>query len=240
MEINNIEVNEPQILKTMSTPIKLSEMTPEEKQALKAELQQEEKAAKAKIKEDKAALKEIGVEFLEKNIDTLVNRQQDIEKLVDSLFTDFGAILNLKSQVYGVDILEQDSHTITNSEGTASIKIGQNVNITFDGTEAAGVQKIMNYLTAISGHEDNEDMKKMSETVKMLLKPSLKTNMLNPAKIIQLNGMRATYNSPEFDEGMDIIVNAQIRQKGSSYVSGYKFIKVGDVPAKKIEFRFTV
>ena len=96
MEINNIEVNEPQILKTMSTRIKLSEMTAEEKQALKAELAQEEKAAKAKIKEDKNALKEIGVEFLEKNIDMLVNRQQEIEKLVDGLFTDFGDILTLK------------------------------------------------------------------------------------------------------------------------------------------------
>lgn len=224
----------------MSTPIKLSEMTQEEKNQLKAELKKEEQAAKTKIKEDKTALKEIGVEFLEKNIDTLVNRQQDIEKLVDGLFTDFSNILTLKSEVYGVDVLDQDSHTITSSDGTSSIKIGQNVNITFDGTEAVGVQKIMNYLTAISGHEDNEDMKKMSETVKMLLKPSLKTNMLNPAKIIQLNGMRATYNSLEFDEGMDIIVNAQIRQKGSSYVSGYKFVQVGDVPAKKIEFRFTV
>lgn len=224
----------------MSTSIKLSEMTPEDKKALLAELAKEQQEAKAKIKSEKSALKEIAVEFLDKNIDTLVKRQGELEHLVESLFTDFSKIIELKSQVFGVDILEQDSHTITNSDGTASIKIGQNVNITFDGTEAAGVQKIMNYLTAISGSEDNEDMKKMSETVKMLLKPSLKTNMLNPAKIIQLNGMRATYNSPEFDEGMDIIVNAQIRQKGSSYVSGYKFVQVGDVPAKKVEFRFTV
>jgi len=52
--------------------------------------------------------------------------------------------------------------------------------------------------------------------------------------------MRATYNSPEFDEGMDIIQNAQIRQKGSSYVSGFKFIKIGDNQTKKVEFRFTV
>jgi hypothetical protein len=83
-------------------------------------------------------------------------------------------------------------------------------------------------------------MKKMSQTVKLLLKPSFKTKMLNPAKIIQLNAMRNTYNSPEFDEGMDIIIAAQVRQKGSNYVSGYKFVKVGNVPSKKVEFRFTV
>ncbi len=52
--------------------------------------------------------------------------------------------------------------------------------------------------------------------------------------------MRASYNSPEFEDGMDIIINAQLRQKGSSYVAGYKFIQLGDVPAVKVEFRFTV
>ncbi|MCJ1809881.1 DUF3164 family protein [Flavobacterium covae] len=215
-------------------------MTPEEKAALKKQLAQEAKQEKEKKQADLATLKELQNNFLEENIDLLVNRQGEMEDLVNTLFANFGHIISLKAEVYGTERLEQDSHTVTNADGTASITIGQNVNITFDGSESAGVQKIMDYLTAISGNEDNEDMKKMSETVKLLLKPSLKTKMLNPAKIIQLNAMRNTYNSPEFDEGMDIIVNAQIRQKGSSYVSGYKFVQIGDVPSKKIEFRFTV
>ncbi len=224
----------------MNPPIDIKQLTPEQKAALKKELAQEAKQDKEKKQGDIATLKELQNTFLEQNIDTLVNRQGEMETLVAQLFTDFSDILTLKSQVYGLDRLEQDSHTITNSDGTASITIGQNVNITFDGSESAGVQKIMNFLTAISGNEDNEDMKKMSETVKLLLKPSLKTKMLNPAKIIQLNAMRATYNSPEFEDGMDIIINAQLRQKGSSYVAGYKFIQLGDVPAVKVEFRFTV
>lgn len=224
----------------MENQLDIKNLSAEDRKALKKQLAQEEKAEKEMRKGDIATLKELGATFLNENIDGLIHRQGEMEDLVNNLFSNFNHILNLKAQVYGMDRLDQDSHTITNPEGTASITIGQNVNITFDGTEAAGVQKIMNYLTAISGNEDNEDMKKMSETVKLLLKPSMKTKMLNPAKIIQLNAMRATYNSPEFDEGMDIIVNAQIRQKGSSYVSGYKFIQVGDVPSKKVEFRFTV
>ena len=220
--------------------IDIKKLSPEQKKAFAKQLALEAKEDKQKKQGDIATLKDLQGEFLEKNIDTLVNRQGEMETLVGQLFTDFSDILELKSQVYGLDRLEQDSHTITNPDGSASITIGQNVTITFDGSESAGVQKIMNYLTAISGHEDNEDMKKMSETVKLLLKPSMKTKMLNPAKIIQLNAMRATYNSPEFDDGMDIIINAQIRQKGSSYVAGYKFVQVGDIPAVKVEFRFTV
>ncbi len=224
----------------MENKLDITKLSPEDRKALKTQLAQEDKAEKQKRQGDIATLKELGATFLNENIDGLIHRQGEMEDLVNNIFSNFNDILTLKSQVYGMDRLDQDSHTITNPEGTASITIGQNVNITFDGTEAAGVQKIMNYLTAISGNEDNEDMKKMSETVKLLLKPSMKTKMLNPAKIIQLNAIRATYNSPEFDEGMDIIVNAQIRQKGSSYVSGYKFIQVGEVPSKKVEFRFTV
>ncbi|WP_329804381.1 hypothetical protein [Flavobacterium facile] len=218
----------------------ITKLSAAELKSLKKQMVEQEKQEKEKKKGDIATLKELQNNFLEQNIDTLVNRQGEMETLVNDLFANFSDILSLKGQVYGLDRLDQDSHTITNQEGTSSITIGQNVNITFDGTEAVGVQKIMDYLTAISGNEDNEDMKKMSETVKLLLKPSMKTKMLNPSKIIQLNAMRGTYNSPEFDEGMDIIINAQIRQKGSSYVSGYKFIQVRDVPSKKVEFRFTV
>ncbi len=225
----------------METPnFDIASLSPAQKAALKQQLAKEAKEEKEKKQGDIVALKELQNNFLDQNIDHLINRQGEMETMVNELFNDFTDILNLKGQVYGLERLDQDSHTITNPEGTASITIGQNINITFDGTEATGVQKIMNYLTALSGTADNEEMKKMSETVKLLLKPSLKTKMLNPAKIIQLNAMRATYNSPEFEEGMDIIVNAQIRQKGSSYVSGYKFVKVGDVPSKKVEFRFTV
>ncbi len=227
----------------MSEAIDISKLTDEQKKQMRLDLQKEEKQKKELKKQDTATLKELSSAFLDENIDGLIQRQNDQEILVANIFGNFDKILKLKADVYGLDRLDQDSHTITNQDGSASITIGFNVGITFDGSETAGVQKIMNYLTAISSKEDdeeNENMKKMSETVKLLLKPSMKTKMLNPSKIIQLNAMRATYNSPEFDEGMDIIVNAQIRQKGSTYVSGYKFIKVGDNQNKKVEFRFTV
>ena len=218
----------------------ISKMSASEKKQFLKQLQKEEKEERLKKQGDVDTLKQLSAAFLTENIDNLVERQGEMEKLVATIFSSFDAILKLKADIYGVKRLEQDSHTITNAEGSESITIGQNVNIIFDGSESAGVQKIMNYLTGISGDESNEEMKKLSETVKLLLKPSMKTKMLNPAKIIQLNAMRATYNSPEFDEGMDIIQAAQIRQKGSSYVSGFKLVKIGDNQTKKVEFRFTV
>lgn len=220
--------------------IDIKKLSAADKKALKAELAQEEKAEKEKRKADVAALKNIGLEFLNNNIDTLALRHIDMETEVARIFKDLSAYIDLKANIYGVEKLDQDSHTVTHPEGDCSITIGYNPGISFDGTETAGVQKIMNYLTALSGDENDENAQKLSKAVKFFLRPNFKTGMLNPGRIIQLNQMRKDFNSPEFDEGMDIIVDAQNKTKGSTYVSGYKHIDLGDNRTRKVEFRFTV
>jgi hypothetical protein len=225
---------------TETKPVNISELSADDKKKLMAELAAEDKAAKQKMKADKVAYKELSVEFLVKNIDPLIERQNDMEALVDTIFENFNDVLTLKKDIYGIDKLDQESHTVTHPDGSCSITIGHNITISFDGTETAGIQKIMNYLTALSGDENDENAVKLSKAVNQLLKPNVKTGMLNPAKIIQLNQMRSDFNSPEFDEGMDIITDAQNRTKGSTYVSGYKFVQIGENRTKKVEFRFTV
>lgn len=220
-------------------PIDLKTLSPEEKKALKAQIAAEEKAEKLERASNIQALKEMGVEFLEANIDSLVMAQEEMEKNVANIFKSMSSHIELKAKIYGLEKLDQDSHTITHPEGNCSITIGYNAGISFDGTETAGVQKIMDYITGLSGDADDENAQKLFEAVKFLLKPNFKTGMLNPGRIIQLNQMRKTFNSPEFDEGMDIIIEAQNKTKGSTYVSGYKHVDIGNGITKKIEFRFT-
>jgi hypothetical protein len=221
-------------------PIDITQLSTEDKKALKAELAKEEKAEKEKSKTEKIVLKTIGVEFLEKNIDALALRHTDMETAVAGIFKDLTDYIDLKANIYGIEKLDQDSHTVTHPNGLCSITIGYNAGISFDGTETAGVQKIMNYLTGLSGDESDENAQKLSKAVKFFLRPNFKTGMLNPGRIIQLNQMRKDFNSPEFDEGMDIIQDAQNKTKGSAYVSGYKHIDIGDNRTRKVEFRFTV
>lgn len=224
----------------MTETLKISELSAEAKRKLMAELSAEQKATKEKVRADKVAYKELSVEFLIKNIDPLIERQISMVELVDTIFENFNDVLSLKKEIYGVDKLDQESHTVTHPDGSCSITIGHNITISFDGTETAGIQKIMDYLTALSGDDGDENAIKLTKAVNQLLKPNIKTGMLNPAKIIQLNQMRTDFNSPEFDEGMDIIIDAQNRTKGSTYVSGFKFVEVGENRTKKVEFRFTV
>lgn len=213
-------------------------MTAAERKELMEKLAAEERAEKAKLQSDKKAFKELSQDFLTKHIDGLVQRQATMETLVQEIFKDYAPVLDLKSEVFGEDVRDQESHTITAADGSSSITIGHNVNISFDGTENAGVSKIKNFL--ISLQSDDEVAVKLHKAVNVLLRPNKKTGMLNPASIIQLNQMRDEFNSEDFNQGLDIIMNAQGRAKSSMYVSGFKFMDIGNGHKKKMEFRFTI
>lgn len=216
--------------------MKLDKLSQDEKRQLMNQLLAEEKQKKEKLKNDRKAFKELSAEFVTRNIHTLVNHQNDTEDIIKGLFSDFKEIQELKVQVYGER--DQDSHTSTLPDGSASITIGHNVSIKFDGTESSGVEMIMNYINSLE--TDDENTIKLAKMVKIYLKPNPKTKMLNPSKIIELNKLRDEFNSSKFDDGLDIIFNAQIRTKTSMYVSGWKYIKLADGRSKKLEFRFAV
>ncbi len=241
--INDIEVHEYENLSInhknnskMSTTIKLSELNEEQKIALLKELRSSKKEEKLKRKDDINAYKELSSEFVNRNIDELVRQKSSIEDFIGYLFKDYKAVKALKENIYGVK--PQDSHTSTLADGSASITIGYNVTIGFDGTETAGVQKIKSFMESLKS--DDENSQKLSKIANTFLKPNAKTGMLNPSKIIELDKLRDDFLSEEFDEGMDIIFSAQNRHQNSMYVSGWKFIKLESGINKKMEFRFTV
>lgn len=216
----------------------ITKLSAVERKALMADLAKEAKAEKAKKAEDKKAFKEMSSDYVASNIDKLVNHHNMTDNLIVGLFTDFNNILALKESIYGVKVGTQESHTSTLEDGTASITIGHNVTIGFDGTENVGVEKIKEFLTSLSS--DASNVQKLSKAVNTLLKPSAKTGMLNPASIIQLSNMKDDFNSELFNEGLEIIIAAQQRRKNSMYVSGWKFIKDHQGKSVKLDFRFTV
>lgn len=220
----------------MSETLDITKLSAEQKQQLLEQVKQEEKQAKEKVKQDKKAFKELSAEYVERNINNLVDHNRMTEEIIDRLFEDYQSILDLKQSIYGNK--QQDSHTSTLPDGSASITIGHNVTIGFDGTEANGVEKIKEFINSLSS--DQENVKKLAAAVNTFLKPNAKTGMLNPSKIIELSKLKEQFNDNRFDEGLEIIFDAQIRRQNSMYVSGWKFITTKNGKAKKLEFRFTV
>lgn len=216
--------------------IDVSKLSEEQRKDLLDSIKREEKLKKAKEAADKKAYKELNAEYVNRNINSLIDHNRITEEIIDRLFDDYQSILAIKKDIYGET--HQDSHTSTLPDGSASIRIGHNVSIGFDGTESAGVEKIKDFLSSLSNEEEN--VIKLSAAVNTFLKPNAKTGMLNPSKIIELSKLKEQFNDERFDEGLQIIFDAQIRRRNSMYVSGWKFIKTKNGQAKKLEFRFTV
>ncbi len=192
----------------------LSKLSDEEKAKLYADLEADKKAKKERQKADRKTYKELAVEYVERNIDMLVKHNSSTEDLIKKLFEDYEAVREMKVLAYGDK--HQDSHTSTTPDGNASITIGYNVTIGFDGTESSGVEKIKNFITSLS--DEDENTKKLTKMVNTFLKPNAKTGMLNPSKIIELSKLRDDFNDEQFNDGLDIIFNAQQRRQNSMYV----------------------
>ena len=217
--------------------INLSDLSPEARKKLAQQLKEQNKLEKEKRESNIAAFKKLSEEFVTNNIDPLVHHHEITGALIEKLWNGYKSIKELKADVYGTKINEQDSHTSTLEDGSASITIGWNVSIGFDGTESAGVEKIKEFISSLS--TDDENNKKLSAAVNTFLKPNAKTGMLNPAKIIELSKLKSEFNDERFNDGLDIIFNAQQRRQNSMYVSGWKIVELEGRPTK-LEFRFTV
>ena len=215
----------------------ITKLSSKDKAALMLKLAAEAKAEKVQIKEDRKAYKELTQEFVNRNIDQLLHHNDITGVVIEMLFKDYDPVKELKQQVYGNET--QDSHTSTLPDGSASITIGHNVSISFDGTESSGIQKIRDFIASLSDETSDVKTKKLAKSVDTFLKLNPKTGQLNPSKIIELSNLRDEFDDERFNDGLDIIFLAQIRVKTSMYVSGWKVVDVDNKP-KKLTFRFSV
>ena len=220
------------------TAIDITQLTPEQRADLLKQAEELNKQEKAQKEADRKSFKELSEDFVQRIVDKIINKHFEVEEIVKFVFAEYEPIKELKAQAYGTKINEQDSHTSTLADGSASITIGYNVSIGFDGTESAGVEKIKDFINSLA--DDSDKVKKLSKMVNTFLKPNTKTGMLNPSKIIELSRLKDEFNDERFNEGLDIIFNAQIRRQNSMYISGWKFVKAEDGQSKKVEFRFTI
>ncbi len=217
--------------------IDFNDLSPEQQQELMAQAQQKAEEKKKQQEADKVAFKELSAEFVNQNIEKCLNARGLLERVIDELFNDYQKILELKTSVYGDKVKDYNSHTSTLSDGSASITVGWNTVIIFDGTESVGIEMIKEVMASLGG--DDERVAVLKEIIDVFLRKNKKTGQLNPAKIIDLNEKRGQINNSQFDEGLDIIINAQTVTRSSMFVSGWKMIEKDGKPVK-IEFRFTI
>lgn len=198
---------------------------------------QEEKDAKAKKAEDKKLLKNLENDIVLGQIDYFIDKREDIESRIVKLFENIEPAIELRAEVYGNAKRDQDSHTFTLDDGTASLKVGWNVRPSFNGTESEGIVKIRKYMSSLAGESTNE--KVLMEMIQIFLKTDSQGDY-EPRKVRELNQMRDQANSELFNEGMDIINDAMIDIRTSRYASGFKMVDFGGGITKRVNFRFSI
>ncbi|MCV9929493.1 hypothetical protein OIU83_17665 [Flavobacterium sp. LS1R49] len=216
--------------------VTLADLTPEQRKELALEAKESIKAEREKKKGNYIAFKELGAEFIERNIAALTELHSVNENVILNVFKDFSPTLDIRKELYGIK--DQDSFTTTLPDGSQSITIGYNVTISFDGTEPAGITKIKEYLATLSGN--NVNAKKLSASLNLLLKPNGKTGMLKPNVVLQLKALREEYNDEGFDDGIEIIEKAQIFTRTTQYVRGWNYVTAENGQRKKLTFNFSV
>ncbi|MEO6176804.1 MAG: hypothetical protein ABIP27_16755 [Flavobacterium circumlabens] len=217
--------------------VKLSDLSPEQIKQLTIEAKERSKAERKKKQENYIAFKELGAEFLERNITALTELRGINENVILKVFKDFEPTLAIRKELYGAS--DQDSYTTTLPDGSESITIGFNVAISFDGTEPAGITKIKQYLATLTGG-DNTNARKLAASLNLLLKPNGKTGMLKPNVVLQLKALSEEYNDEGFNDGIEIIEKAQIFTRTTQYVRGWKYITDDHGQRKKLTFNFSV
>lgn len=221
----------------MSKTITLKDLTPEQKKAIAKELKEEAKAEKEAKAKNKESLKQLENQAALKHVDFFIFNRNDIEKGILELFRDLEPIIDARCEVYGNEKREQDSHTLTLDDGSASIKVGWNVRPSFNGTEAEGIVKIKKYMASLTGDSENEQI--LMEFLNIALKTDLQGNY-DPKKVRDLNKMREKANSPLFNEGMDIIEEAMIDIRTSRFVRGFKMVEFEEGIKKRVNFNFSI
>ncbi|MGP1501922.1 MAG: DUF3164 family protein [Bergeyella cardium] len=186
---------------------------------------------------DRELLKKLENDFVVENIDFFIDKRGALEDKILVLFANIESLIELRAKTYGNKKRDQESHTFTLDDGSASIRIGWNVRPTFNGTEAEGIVKIKEYMSSLAGDTKNEQI--LMDFLKVALKTDSQGDY-NPKKVRELNSMREKADSTLFNEGMDIINNALKDIRTSRYVRGYKMVDFGDGNIKRVNFNFSI
>ena len=211
----------------------IKQLTAEPRKALLAELEKEERAAKAAREENIAAYKALVDETVAKLAPELADfgTLQNIK--VEETFKAFGEALKLKKELYGYKD-DQASHTFTARDGSASIVVGYNEIIGFDGTESAGVQKIRDFIKTLAADDANRQV--LANLLETFMKPN-KKGELNPTRVAELVAQKDKVDNELFHDGVDIIVNAQFKTRTTTYVKGWYKRMDGD---KELKLEFSI
>lgn len=194
--------------------ITLSELTPQQKKALKAELEKEMKSEQQKVAEQRKDYKEKVNKTLPALFKVLQSCSSSLAAAKKKVYDELAGLVDLKSEVYERNQDKQISHSFSTEDGTTII-IGYRMNDGWDDTMQVGVEKITDYMKSL-GKDANS--KKLVKTIMQLLSKDNKGN-LKASRVLQLKKLADEIGDKKFIDAIQIIQDAYRPTRSKQFVS---------------------
>lgn len=181
----------------------ISNLTAEQRAALKAQIEAEERAESQKRQDSIDAYKQMVDEFCSDTFERMkkVSELMRIEK--ERVFSAAELLIEQKEALFKT---KQDRHSnqFTTADGKVTVALGYRTNDGWDDTVNEGIAKVKEYLESLAATE--EGAKAVNIILKLLAKD--KKGNLRASSMIQLEQEAAKNGNPLFVEGVQIIRDA--------------------------------
>lgn len=175
-------------------------LTKEEREELKAQLEAEEKAEKARVENEREEYKRLVDASVRSAVGKLQKLSDEMMRVKREVFEEFDTLIRMKNELFRVK-LDRKTDTFTTGDGVMSVTLGSRTNEGWDDTVEAGIAKVKEYLGTLA-KDDNSAA--LVETVMGLLAKDRK-GALKANKVLELERLAVKSQDKEFLDGIGII-----------------------------------
>jgi hypothetical protein len=194
--------------------IDLKQLSPQQKAALKAQFEAEERANAEQEKKIRADYDNLKNEEVEKSFGFLMELSKNIEEIKIDIFNQYGTLIAMKKEIYNLtdaQIELQQTHTFTNKANTKSIILGSNVIDGWTDDVNIGISAVNDWL------EKKIIDPQAREIIRTLLKPD-KNGLLKASRVLDLSKKAIEIGDAELMEHVKFIQSQYRPQKTSTFV----------------------
>lgn len=181
----------------------ISKLSKEEKARLKAQLEAEEKAERARIDHERQNYKDL----VDQTVDSCVKKLQvlssEMERLKNEIFSEFDSVIKMKEELFNTKT-DRKTNTFSTSDSRMTLTIGNRINEGWDDTVEVGIAKVKRFLNTMA-KDDNSAA--LVETVMSLLAKDRK-GALKANKVLELEKLANKTGDKDFIEAIKIIRDA--------------------------------
>lgn len=178
----------------------IEELSKEQKAELRRQLEAEEKAEKARIQQERENYKSLVDSWVEETVKKLQNVSSILMDAKADIFASSSTIIQMKNELFNVKS-DRKSDTLSTSDGSKTIRIGNRINEGWDDTVNIGVDKVKAYLRTLAKDENSASL---VDTVMGLLSKDRKGN-LKAQKVLELEKLAVKSGDEDFLDGIKII-----------------------------------